>query len=141
MSRDRRAELLAAATHDEVVPLAERLLDAGTLGDPLVVHAPETGMVLLQVREPVAEERFYLGEVLVTRCTVEVAGTAGWCMRGDGDRVAAMAGALLDAAAAAGLEAAEIEQVCARVADRRAAEDAAEWAQVAPTTVNFEELT
>ena len=142
LSRDRRAELLAAAAHDEVVPLAERLLAAGTLGEPLVVHAPETGMVMLQVREPVAEERFYLGEVLVTRCTVEVAGSAGWCMRGDGDRVAALAGALLDAAAAAGLpEASDIEDVCLRVADRRTAEDAAEWSELAPTTVKFEELT
>lgn len=142
MSRDRRAELLAAAAHDEVVSLAERLLAAGALGDPLVVHAPETGMVMLQVREPVAEERFYLGEVLVTRCTVEVAGATGWCMRGDGDRVAAMAGALLDAAAAARLpETPEVEDLCEQVANRRAAEDAAEWSELAPTTVNFEELT
>jgi alpha-D-ribose 1-methylphosphonate 5-triphosphate synthase subunit PhnG len=141
-TRDRRAELLAAATHDEVVPLAERLLAAGALGDPLVVHAPETGMVMLQVREPVAEERFYLGEVRVTRCTVEVAGASGWCMRGDGDRVAALAAALLDATAEAGLpEARDVAALCTRIADRTAAEDAAEWAEVAPTTVAFEELT
>ncbi|MEW2359298.1 phosphonate C-P lyase system protein PhnG [Spirillospora sp. NPDC029432] len=137
----RRARLLAAAEPGELVPAAERLLDGGALGTPRVIHPPEVGMVMLQVREPVAEERFYLGEVLVTQCTVEVAGATGWSMRGGDDRVAALAAALLDAAAAAGLpEAARVEEVCAAVAARQAAEDAAEWAALAPTVVEFEEL-
>lgn len=142
ITREARAELLAAATPDELLPLAERLLQSGDLGEPTVLHPPETGMVMLTVREPVAEERFHLGEVLVTSCTVEVAGTAGWCMRGGVDRVATLAAALLDAAAAAGLPAAgDVHALCAAVAERREREDAAEWAEVSMTRVAFEELT
>jgi alpha-D-ribose 1-methylphosphonate 5-triphosphate synthase subunit PhnG len=142
MSRERRAELLAAASPDELLPVAERLLESGELGRPRVVHPPEVGMVMLTVREPVAEERFHLGEVLVTRCMVEVAGATGWSMRAGDDRVAALAAALLDAAAGAELPAGdEVEALCAAVADRRRREDAAEWAELAATQVAFEELT
>ncbi|MFE7979807.1 phosphonate C-P lyase system protein PhnG [Streptomyces shenzhenensis] len=142
LTRERRCELLAAAEHDEIVPLAERLLADGATPPPTVVKAPEVGMVVLQVREPVEETRFYLGEVLVTECSVEVDGVPGWCMRADDDRVAALAGALLDAAAAASPAArAEVDALCAAVAERRAAEDAAEWADITATTVAFEELT
>ncbi|MEV0821521.1 phosphonate C-P lyase system protein PhnG [Nonomuraea rubra] len=142
ISREERAGLLAAATPGELLPLAERLLRSGELGEPTVLRRPEVGMVMLTVREPVAEERFHLGEVLVTSCTVEVAGAAGWCMRGGDDRVAALAAALLDAAAEAGLPAAgDVHALCAAVAERRAREDAAEWAEVSMTRVAFEELT
>ncbi|WP_214319798.1 phosphonate C-P lyase system protein PhnG [Nonomuraea sediminis] len=140
LSRAMRTELLAAATSDELLPLAERLIDE--VGEPSVVHPPEVGMVMLTVREPVAEDRFHLGEVLVTRCTVELAGATGWSMRGGDDRVAALAAAILDAAAAADLPAAaEVEALCRAVAERRAREDAAEWAEVATTRVAFEELS
>ncbi|MBB6548368.1 phosphonate C-P lyase system protein PhnG [Nonomuraea rubra] len=142
ISREERAGLLASATPGELLPLAERLLQSGELGEPTVLRRPEVGMVMLTVREPVAEERFHLGEVLVTSCTVEVAGAAGWCMRGGDDRVAALAAALLDAAAEAGLPAAgDVHALCAAVAERRAREDAAEWAEVSMTRVAFEELT
>lgn len=142
MTRERRAELLAAASPDELLPVAERLLDAGELGRPRVVHPPEVGMVMLTVREPVAEERFHLAEVLVTRCMVEVADATGWSMRAGDDRVAALAAALLDAAATAGLPAgAEIDALCAEVAERQRRDDAAEWAELSATRVAFEELT
>ncbi|MDT0444783.1 phosphonate C-P lyase system protein PhnG [Streptomyces johnsoniae] len=141
LTRERRCELLAAAGHEEIVTLAERLLADG-LPRPTVVQAPEVGMVVLQVREPVEETRFYLGEVLVTECSVELDGVPGWCMRSGDDRIAALAGALLDAVAAAGLPAlTDIDALCAAVAERQAAEEAAEWADIQATTVAFEELT
>ncbi|MER8069921.1 phosphonate C-P lyase system protein PhnG [Streptomyces sp. NPDC094034] len=140
-TRERRCELLAAAAREEIVPLAERLFADAGRPEPTVLKAPETGMVVLQVREPVEETRFYLGEVLVTECSVEVSGVPGWCMRPGDDRIAALAGALLDALAAAGDPATdEIDALCAAVAERLAAEDSAEWADVTSTTVNFEEL-
>ncbi|ONK09705.1 phosphonate C-P lyase system protein PhnG [Streptomyces sp. MP131-18] len=141
LTRERRCELLAAAGHEEIVTLAERLLADG-VPRPTVVQAPEVGMVVLQVREPVEETRFYLGEVLVTECSVELDGVPGWCMRSGDDRIAALAGALLDAVAAAGLPAlTDIDALCAAVAERQAAEEAAEWADIQATTVAFEELT
>lgn len=137
---DQRAELLAAAEPYEVVPVAERLVESR--GDVAILAGPEVGMVMMQVREPVVEERFYLGEVLVTSCTVEVAGATGWCVRAGDDRVTTLAAALLDGAAAAALpEAEEVETLCQAIADRRERAQAAEWAALEPTIVAFEELT
>jgi alpha-D-ribose 1-methylphosphonate 5-triphosphate synthase subunit PhnG len=117
-------------------------VDSGELGDVTVLAGPEVGMVMMQVREPVVEERFYLGEVLVTSCTVEVAGATGWCVRAGDDRVATLAAALLDGAAAARLPAAnEVETLCRTIEDRRVRARAAEWAELEPTIVAFEELT
>lgn len=142
LTREQRCDLLAAAEHAEIVPLAEQLVADGAAPRPTVVKPPETGMVVLQVREPVEESRFYLGEVLVTECAVEVAGVPGWSMREGDDRVAALAAALLDAVAAAGLPATtEIDALCARIAERRARQDENEWAEIRSTTVAFEELT
>jgi len=142
LTREQRCELLAAAEHGEIVPLAERLVASGESPEPTVLRPPEVGMAVLQVREPVERSRFYLGEVLVTECTVEVAGVAGWSMRAGDDRIAALAAALLDAVAAAELPArAEIDAVCAQIAERREQQDAAQWAEIKSTTVSFEELT
>lgn len=136
-TRERRAELLAVADADEVVGMADRLLAEGR--EPLVVAGPETGMVVLQVREPVAEERFHLGEVLVTTVEVALDGHRGWCMRLGDDREAALAAAVLDAAAE-GDHRAEVEAICAVAEAAAAARARAEWAELAPTEVRFEEL-
>lgn len=139
--RERRCELLAAATREEMAPLAERVLAEVGAERLSVIHPPEVGMTMLAVREPVAQERFYLGEVLVTRCTVDLDGFIGWSMRGGEDRVAALAGALLDAAAAADPAAsAEIDEVCRQVEARMSAAQRAEWDQISGTQVAFEEL-
>lgn len=138
-TRERRAELLAAAEPSELVALADRCLDHGA--DPVVLAAPEVGLVVLQVREPVAEERFNLGEVLVTRSEVEVDGARGWSMRMGDDQAAALAGALCDAEIEGGRPlAGEVEALCRAVEARQTAAAAAEWAELAPTEVRFEEL-
>lgn len=138
VTRERRAALLARAEADELEPLAERVL-AESEGEPVVLSGPEVGMAMLQVREPVAEERFYAGEVLLTQVEVELAGHRGWCMRLGDDRRATLAAGLLDAAAE-GSARAEVEALCERVADREAHQARAEWAAIAPTEVRFEEL-
>ncbi|GAA5010156.1 phosphonate C-P lyase system protein PhnG [Actinopolymorpha pittospori] len=140
LSREERASLLARALPEELEPLAEETL--ARKGDPVVLSGPEVGMVMMQVREPVAAERFYLGEVLVTRTEVELGGHRGWCMRLGDDRQAALAAAILDAAAEApdGADRASVEALCRRVAEREARAARAEWAEIAPTEVRFEEL-
>lgn len=65
LQRRERTELIAHAEAEELVELAETLL--GRLGQPTVVNAPEVGLVMLTVREPVCGDRFHLGEVMVTR--------------------------------------------------------------------------
>lgn len=138
VTRERRAELLARARADELEPLAEEVL-ADTAAEPVVLYGPEVGMVMLQIREPVAEERFYVGEVLVTSVEVELAGERGWCMRPGDDRRAALAAGLLDAAAE-GAARASVEALCLQVAEREQHAARAEWAGIAPTEVKFEEL-
>jgi alpha-D-ribose 1-methylphosphonate 5-triphosphate synthase subunit PhnG len=135
---ERRAELLAAARPDDLVALADRITAGAACR---VDRQPEVGMVVLEVREPVAGERFHLTEVLVTQARVTVDGAPGWAMRTGDDRLATLAAAVCDGAVEAGhAMAADVERLCAATAERRAAEDAAAQAKVAPTAVAFEEL-
>ena len=142
MNRNRRTELLARADADDVRQLAEAFLSRRSVAEELqVVNPPEVGMVMMQVREPVCKERFHLGEVVVTRAEVAVAGARGWAMRPGTDRETALAAALLDACAEhdRGL-ATEVDSLCDRTASRLAADDRREWDELRATAVSFEEL-
>lgn len=135
---ERRAELLARAAADDVVELAEQIVAAAGL--PTVLAGPDVGMVMLQVREPVAAERFHLGEVVVTSAEVDLAGARGWSMRLGRDRVATLAAAVCDAAAELTVMVDEIERLCRRTEAGLANADRDEWARLAPTAVSFEVL-
>jgi alpha-D-ribose 1-methylphosphonate 5-triphosphate synthase subunit PhnG len=107
-----------------------------------VLVAPEVGCVSTQVREPVAGERFLLGDVLACRAEVELAGQRGWAMRLGADRAAVLAAAVLDAEATSGRpRSADIDELCRTVVRRQADRDEREWAELALTIVEFEELT
>jgi alpha-D-ribose 1-methylphosphonate 5-triphosphate synthase subunit PhnG len=137
-SPEQRAELLAHATPAHVVALADRITATARCR---VERQPEVGMVVLEVREPVAGERFHLTEVLVTQATVTVDDAAGWAMRTGDDRLATLAAAVCDAAVEAGHDLApEVERLCTATEERRAAAAAERQARVAPTAVAFEEL-
>lgn len=134
-----RAGLLAVADRGELVDLAERCIELH--GAPTLIAPPETGLVMMQVREPVVRERFHLGEVLVTRCEVELLGERGWAMRMGGDRVATLAAAVCDAVARSGAEGAlDVDVLCDLTAHHRQRDERAEWAALADTIVSFEEL-
>lgn len=140
LGRAQRCGLLARAQAGELRTLADACLADGA--DVRVVVAPEVGFVSTQVREPVMGERFLLGDVLACRAEVELAGHRGWAMRLGDDRAAVLAAALLDAEAQAGRPmTAEIDALCEAVAAREAQRAAREWAELAPTIVEFEELT
>lgn len=74
LSRERRCELLAIAEPAALTDLADRCLADGTR--PTLLVGPEVGMTMLDVREPVCGDRFYLGEVLVTRAEAQLDGAA-----------------------------------------------------------------
>ncbi|MFD6160908.1 phosphonate C-P lyase system protein PhnG [Nocardia sp. NPDC060256] len=139
-SRERVAELLAAAPERDLVELADTCLADGV--EFAVLTAPEVGSVAAQVREPIAHDRFFLGAVLACRAEVLLGGTRGWAMRMGDNRRATLAAAVC--AAEVDAERPQRERVlglCARVdADQRLAESG-EWIQLAPTIVQFEELT
>lgn len=139
LSRARRCELLALAEPDELRSLADACLADGV--EVRILVTPEVGVVSAQVREPVAQERFLLGDVLACRAEVELAGHRGWAMRLGDDRAAVLAAALLDAEVQAGRShAADVDRLCHIVAVRQAEREAREWAELAPTIVEFEEL-
>ncbi|MDQ3305044.1 MAG: phosphonate C-P lyase system protein PhnG [Actinomycetota bacterium] len=139
VTRERLCELLARAEPTALADLAERCLDPGD--EPVVVAGPEVGMVMMQVREPVAQERFYLGEVLVTRAEVDLGGARGWAMVMGSDRVRSLAAAICDAEVQADrARAGDVLALCEATAHAAAEAAAAEWAELAPTEVSFEEL-
>lgn len=140
LGRAQRCGLLAAAEPDELRVLADACLADGAQVRVLV--APEVGCVSTQVREPVAGERFLIGDVLACRAEVELAGQRGWAMRLGDDRAAVLAAAVLDAeAAAARPRAADVDELCRTVARRQVDREEREWNELAPTIVEFEELT
>lgn len=140
LGREERCGLLAEAEPGELRALADACLADGA--DVRVLLAPEVGTVQTQVREPVAGERFLLGDVLACRAEVELAGHRGWAMRLGDDRAAVLAAAVLDAEVEAGrARAAAVDELCREVARRLVEREEREWAELAPTVVEFEELT
>jgi alpha-D-ribose 1-methylphosphonate 5-triphosphate synthase subunit PhnG len=134
-----RSGLLAMADPADLVTLADRLIEVH--GEPVIVHPPETALLAMQVREPVVRERFQIGDVLVTSAEVLVAGVEGWAMRMGGDRAATLAAAICAGVADHTLEGSElVDALCRRTADRIERERLREWAELAATTVEFEEL-
>jgi alpha-D-ribose 1-methylphosphonate 5-triphosphate synthase subunit PhnG len=139
LSREERFALLAVATGEELIEVADACLGDGV--DPVLLVAPEVGCVSTQVREPILRERFLLGDALACHAEVEVNGVRGWAMRLDDDRPAVLAMAILDAVGEAdGVGARRVDDLCERVAERLRRQDAEEWAELAPTIVEFEEL-
>jgi alpha-D-ribose 1-methylphosphonate 5-triphosphate synthase subunit PhnG len=63
-----------------------------------LLTGPRLGLVMLSVRESVADSTFYAGEVLVTEVTLELAGRYGFGMVLGNDPRRALAAALVDAA-------------------------------------------
>ena len=137
--RARRCELLAAAELQSLLDVADSCLDGA--GAPEAVLGPEVGSVVLTVREPVEASRFQLGDVLVTRSEVIHRGATGWAMRMGDDRPGALAAAICDAECEAGGPGrARVDDLCRSTADRLQRERQAEWAELQPTIVNFEEM-
>jgi alpha-D-ribose 1-methylphosphonate 5-triphosphate synthase subunit PhnG len=143
LTREERWALLAAADADELIRLADTCLGAADAFQ--VIVSPQVGCVSVQVREPILKQRFLLGDVLACSAEVELNGARGWALRFGDDEAAVLAMAIVDAAASArpadgdGV-ADEIDRLCAELAGRLRREEAAEWAELAPTVVEFEEL-
>lgn len=133
-----RSERLATADADALIELADRCM---TTGDTRIVGEPTVGTVPVCVREPVVGDRFILAEVLATKAEVDHHGVHGWAMRLGDDTAATVAAAICDAEALTGGGLAhEVDALCRETEHRLQALDAAEWAELAPTEVQFEEL-
>jgi alpha-D-ribose 1-methylphosphonate 5-triphosphate synthase subunit PhnG len=137
--RSRISSELNQADAGEVIALASLCL----ADDPelTVTRPPVVGVVVTQVRDIVAEERFILGDVMVTQAEVTRRGAFGWAMRLGSDKMAALSAAILEAEwVAKGPRTGEIEALVVRTEETRRAARAQEWERLAPSIVEFEEI-
>ena len=110
--------VLAAATEAEVCAVAADALGRAPVGEVRLLSGPETGMVMLRVRESVADSQFNAGEVLVTQVHLESDGQVGFAVvLGDAPR-RAIAVALIDALLRSGGE--QADALTAALSDLRA---------------------
>jgi alpha-D-ribose 1-methylphosphonate 5-triphosphate synthase subunit PhnG len=94
-----------------------------------------------RVREPVERRPFNLGEVLVTPAEVDLDGVLGFAMVPGKNERAALSGAIVDAAVAAGHETApDIVEALADVDARRREKRRLAWAESKHTTVDFQTM-
>lgn len=131
----RLLDVLARADAGRLGALADALLPS--LGPVEVVHS-RTGLVMLPLRDTVQGTDFHLGEVLVAEAHLRAGDVEGYGMIVGRDLQRAMAMAVVDAAAAAGLDA----EAIAAFADAEEAEaaraDEARLRAVEATRVDME---
>ncbi|WP_129114686.1 phosphonate C-P lyase system protein PhnG [Halegenticoccus tardaugens] len=140
-ARDRsdRFELIAACEGETLAELADAVLADGP--ELRVLREPSAQLVMQRVTEPVEKRPFNLGEVLVTAAEVELDGARGFAMIPGKEERAALSGAIVDAAVAAGHDltdriAAELRAAAAARERRRRRR----WAESRATTVEFETM-
>lgn len=137
-ARQARLSVLATAPSDQLKALWQRWTEAHGLPDHTPVRAPEIGTVMVRGRAGAVGAPFNLGEITVTRCSVQLAdGSVGHGYVQGRDKDASVAAALIDALAlgdqAAALDA-DIIQPLQADADGKATERAE---KAAATKVEF----
>lgn len=94
MNRQRRTEVLCHSALSSVLALAN---DITHMHAWQYVEAPTVGLMMIQMRDGAKLDAFYLGEVLVTSCKVDIAGFIGLGVVRGVDEARAQAMALVDA--------------------------------------------
>jgi alpha-D-ribose 1-methylphosphonate 5-triphosphate synthase subunit PhnG len=137
-SVEERYAALAVAERGRLVDLADAILRS--VGDVRMLATPGPATMLVELTESVRCQPFHLCEVVVSEASVSVAGCRGDGLVLGADTERAVAAAVCDAAAEAGLYREAVEHL---VADTLAGldEDRRRWAaQVATTRVELEVL-
>ena len=136
--RCRSSQIFALADIGVLTKLAKRAVSSTE--KVRMLQEPAMGLVMMEARDPVTGQSFYVGEVLVTSCQIEMEGLLGCAVVLGDDPDRAESAAILDAAlqqpnVAEGLLKALVEEERRVEANRRA-----EWALVARTRVQLETL-
>lgn len=138
MKRKQRTEILINGSPDIAAAMAG---DIKSRYEVAVIEEPNQGLVMVKVKETAQKSQFYLGEVLVTECKVQVEGALGVGMVKGNEPDRALNLAVIDAAYTAGLkETASWSAVLQAESDRIAAQRAALHANVLRTRVDFETM-
>jgi alpha-D-ribose 1-methylphosphonate 5-triphosphate synthase subunit PhnG len=142
-SREGWCGLLAQADPHRLTMLLDDLLtEARAFGDVRLLRPTQTGTAQLVVREPIVEERFIIGDALVTVAEVSFRGTMGWSMRQGGDQRATISAAIADAILTTGdpILCPPILTFVESVRQSLEAERRRDWEMVKDTAISFEEL-
>src|ERR1700694_3333094 len=133
--------ILANTPEEQVSVLATSVLRYYTHGQITLLSGPQQGVVMMRVRETVAESVFHAGEILVTEVKLELDGQFGFGMIiGDNSR-RALAVALVDAALRKGGPcAAQLSDELALLDQHNNEKNQREQALVAATKVDFERM-
>ena len=133
--------ILANSPEEQVSRLASTVLERYEHGQVKLLSGPRQGLVMLQVRESVADSLFNAGEILVTEVKLELEGQFGFGMIiGDSPR-RAMSVALVDAALRKGGDVADwLKQELLALDTQITAKNQKEQALVASTKVEFERM-
>jgi alpha-D-ribose 1-methylphosphonate 5-triphosphate synthase subunit PhnG len=133
--------VLANSSEEQVCRLASTVLERYGSGQVKILSGPRRGLVMLRVRETVANSLFHAGEVLVTEVKLELDEQFGFGMIiGDSPRHA-MGNALVDAALRKGGEVADwLTQELTALDREISARNQKEQALVATTKVEFERM-
>ena len=131
--------ILANSSEEQVCRLATLVLQTYPKGMVKVLSGPQRGLVMLRVRETVANSQFNAGEMLVTEVKLELDGQFGYGMViGDCPRKA-MAVALVDAAIRKAMPIAhQLEQELAQLHTQIVAQHVRLYEIAATTKVAFE---
>lgn len=121
--------------------------DLAALGDLIqqeamveLIGKPTSQTLLLPVNDPINSGSFFSGEILVTSAVVQVNGSCGWAMTMDDSPILAQAIATIDAAWAANLFQAEIEELVRLSIKKQAVQNGRINAMAHDTRVSFDLL-
>ena len=145
-SRETICEILSHCATKELTLVVDKLPEVGAVKDIRAVRSPEIGTVQLQVREPICQERFILGDALVTVAEVAVGSSLGWAMRMGNDPHGAVAAAILDGWVAQSVPETDaphlaiLEELLEATVLQESADRSLKTTQVLSTAIEFEEL-
>lgn len=74
MKKSRLSKILIEGNPQLLEKLAAQVQETHTVN---VKRSPSTGLVMMKTRDSVSRQPFYMGEVLITECTVEIDGIFG----------------------------------------------------------------
>ena len=95
MEKKRLFKIMQKADRKSIMDMADKIKEKHEV---TIIKAPEKVLTMIKMREPVKETLFYLGEVIVTECSVQVDGNNGMAVAMGDDYEKTLSMAIIDAA-------------------------------------------
>lgn len=95
MKKERLSRILSRADRNFILNAAAEIQKSHSAR---IIKGPAKTLMMIKMREPVRESLFYMGEVLVTECILDVDGVRGMAVTMGDDSERTVACAVIDAA-------------------------------------------